>query len=110
MELINEALEFEKAKMRNMSTSDRVVASREAKRLILALNEIYKKSKDTKLMDIMKLLTAKKRKIEKRLKGRPDPDFQIIFHKRVKFGKSKTYITSQIYKELNKYVVLSYLL
>lgn len=51
------------------------MASREAKRLILALNEIYKKSKDTKLMDIMKLLTAKKRKIEKRLKGRPDPDF-----------------------------------
>ncbi|MDG1037374.1 MAG: hypothetical protein P8P15_02270 [Polaribacter sp.] len=75
MELINQALEFERSKMRNMSTSDRVVASREAKRLILALNEIYKKSKDTKLMDIMKLLTAKKRKIEKRLKGRPDPDF-----------------------------------
>ena len=78
MELINQALEFEKSKMRNMSTSDRVVASREAKRLILALNEIYKKSKDTKLMDIMKLLTAKKKKIEKRLKGRPDPAFQIM--------------------------------
>ncbi len=72
MELINEALEFEKAKMSHMSTSDRVVASREAKRLILALNEIYKKSKDSALMDIMKRLTAKKRKIEVRLKGRPD--------------------------------------
>lgn len=75
MELINEALEFEKAKMSNMTTSDRVVASREAKRLILALNEIYKKSKDTTLMDIMKRLTVKKKRIEVRLKGRPDPAF-----------------------------------
>lgn len=75
MDLINEALEFEKAKMSNMTTSDRVVASREAKRLILALNEIYKKSKDTNLMDIMKRLTAKKKKIEIRLKGRRDPAF-----------------------------------
>lgn len=59
--------------MSNMSTSDRVVASREAKRLILALNEIYKESKDAELMDIMKRLTAKKKKIEVRLKGRPEP-------------------------------------
>jgi hypothetical protein len=75
MDIINEALEFEKAKMSNMTTSDRVVASREAKRLILALNEMYKQSKDTSLMDIMKRLTAKKKKIEVRLKGRPDPAF-----------------------------------
>ncbi len=75
MELINEALAFEKAKMSNMSTSDRVAASREAKRLILALNEVYKQTKDTDLMDLMKLLTIKKKKIEKRLKGRPDPAF-----------------------------------
>jgi hypothetical protein len=75
MELINQALEFENAKMSHMSTSDRVVASREAKRLILALNEIYKKTKETSLMDIMKRLTVKKKSIEKRLKGRPDPAF-----------------------------------
>jgi hypothetical protein len=75
MDLINKALEFEKAKMSNMSTSDRVVASREAKRLILALNEIYKITKDANLMDIMKRLTAKKKRIEIRLKGRPDPAF-----------------------------------
>ncbi|MDX1272314.1 hypothetical protein [Bizionia paragorgiae] len=75
MEIINEALEFENAKMSNMSTSDRVVASREAKRLILALNELYKKSKDASLMDMMKRLTAKKQKIEKRLKGRPEPSY-----------------------------------
>jgi len=75
MGLINEALEFEKAKMRNMSTSDRVTASREAKRLILALNEVYKESKETKVMDIMKCLTVKKKKIEIRLKGKPEPAY-----------------------------------
>ena len=75
MDLINEAIEFEKAGLRHMSTSDRVVASREAKRLILALNEVYKKSKDASLMDMMKRLTAKKKKIEIRLKGRPEPAF-----------------------------------
>ncbi|MFO7719280.1 MAG: hypothetical protein R6W85_02425 [Gillisia sp.] len=75
MDLINEALEFEKSKMSNMSTSDRVAASREAKRLILALNEVYKKSEDTKIMEIMKDLTAKKKKIEIRLKGKPEVKF-----------------------------------
>ncbi len=71
MTLIEKALEFESRKMRNMSTSDRVEASREAKSLILGLNEIYKESKDPYLMEVMKLLTAKKRHIEKRLKGAP---------------------------------------
>ncbi len=75
MDLINEALAFEKAKLSRMSTSDRVVASREAKRLVLALNEIYKRTKDANIMDIMKRLTVKKKKIEVRLKGRPDPAF-----------------------------------
>ncbi|MDH7446229.1 hypothetical protein [Aquimarina sp. 2201CG14-23] len=71
MTLIEKALEFEGRKMSNMTTSDRVAASREAKSLILSLNEIYKESKDPEIMDLMKLLTAKKRKIEKRLKGTP---------------------------------------
>lgn len=61
--------------MSNMTTSDRVTAAREAKRLILDLNEIYKKSKDAYIMDVMKILTVKKKKIERRLKGRPDPAF-----------------------------------
>ncbi len=69
MELIDKALEFESRKMSNMTTSDRVAASREAKSLILAINEIYKETKDPELMDLMKLLTAKKKKIEKRLNG-----------------------------------------
>ncbi len=71
MELVEKAMEFEGRKMSNMSTSDRVAASREAKALILSINEVYKETKDNELMDIMKLLTAKKRKIEKRLKGVP---------------------------------------
>ncbi|QFZ53637.1 hypothetical protein FEZ18_01885 [Oceanihabitans sp. IOP_32] len=71
MDLISRALEFEKTKMRSLSTSDRVKISREAKSLILALNEIYKAKKDEKIMDIMKRLTVIKRKVEKRLKGAP---------------------------------------
>lgn len=69
MELLKNAKDFLKRSMSNMSTSDRVSASREAKSLVLSINEIYKKSKDPKLMDIMKLITYKKRKIDKRLKG-----------------------------------------
>ena len=46
-----EAAVFEKAKMSHMTTSDRVTASREAKRLILAINEIYKETKDENLME-----------------------------------------------------------
>ena len=72
MDILEEALIFEKAKMSHMSTSDRVVASREAKRLILAINEIYKETQEPELMDAMKRLTEKKKKIEVRLKGRPD--------------------------------------
>ena len=72
MDILQEASIFENAKMSHMSTSDRVVASREAKRLVLAINEMYKKTKDSALMDVMKRLTAKKKRIEIRLKGRPD--------------------------------------
>ena len=72
MDILEEALAYENAKMQNLTTSDRVKASREAKRLILAINEIYKETKDANLMDVMKRLTAKKKKIDKRLKGRPD--------------------------------------
>ena len=71
MELINRALEFEQRKMRSLSTSDRVKISREAKELILDLNQVYKEKKDQQIMDIMKRLTAIKRKVEKRLKGAP---------------------------------------
>jgi len=71
MDVVEKALKFEKEKRQSLSTSDRVRISREAKKLILALNEIYKKRKDDKIMDIMKRLTVIKRKVEKRLKGKP---------------------------------------
>lgn len=69
MEIINKALEFEKTSLRSLSTSDRVKISREAKALILDLNEIYKKNHDASIMDLMKRLTEIKRKVEKRLNG-----------------------------------------
>ncbi|WP_299056533.1 hypothetical protein [uncultured Polaribacter sp.] len=71
MELVKKALEFETRKRRFPTTSDRILAAREAKELILSLNEIYKENKDAKLMDIMKRLTLIKQKIERRLKGKP---------------------------------------
>ncbi|WP_086477848.1 hypothetical protein [Arenibacter amylolyticus] len=70
MDLIDRALEFEQRKMKSLSTSDRVALSREAKELILGLNEIYKQKKDAKIMDLMKRLTVIKQRVEKRLKSR----------------------------------------
>lgn len=75
MIILEKVLVFENAKMSHMTTSDRVEASREAKRLILGINEIYKVTNDDNLMDIMKRLTVKKKRIDKRLKGRPDNSF-----------------------------------
>ncbi|NAS12126.1 hypothetical protein [Poritiphilus flavus] len=69
MELMQRVTAFEQMKKSGMTTSDRIKASREAKSLILELNEIYKIKKDEKIMAIMKRLTVLKRKIEKRLRG-----------------------------------------
>jgi len=70
MDIIDEALAFEQKKLKSLSTSDRIEISRKAKSLILGLNEIYKRKKDEQIMDIMKRLTAIKRKVEKRLNGK----------------------------------------
>ena len=67
MEIIEKAKEFETAKRSLKSLSERIIASKEVKRLILGVNEIYKKNKDPELMDLMKRLTVIKQKIEKRL-------------------------------------------
>ncbi|MFO7672663.1 MAG: hypothetical protein R6V74_03040 [Lutibacter sp.] len=67
MELVQNALEFEQRKMILKTTNDRILASREVKSLILGLNEVYKKTKNPELMDLMKRLTVIKQKIEKRL-------------------------------------------
>ena len=71
MDILDRAVEFENRKFSFKTTSDRIVASREVKALILELNEVYKIKKDPEIMDQMKRLTAVKQKIEKRLKGRP---------------------------------------
>jgi|TARA_R110002126_G_scaffold55819_6_gene149709 hypothetical protein len=70
MNLLERAVEFENRKFSFKTTSDRILASREVKALILELNEVYKLEKDPEIMDQMKRLTAVKQKIEKRLKGR----------------------------------------
>lgn len=70
MDIIEEALVFEKQKTSFKTTSERIHASRKAKEMILGVNEIYKESQDPELMDLMKRLTVVKQKIEKRLKGR----------------------------------------
>ena len=71
MDTLEKASEFENRKFSFKTTSDRILAAREAKDLILEVNELYKKEKDAELMDLMKRLTVIKQKIEKRLKGRP---------------------------------------
>ncbi|SHI87232.1 hypothetical protein [Pseudozobellia thermophila] len=70
MDLLHRAADFENRKWSGMTTSDRINASREAKELILSINEVYKTTKDESLMDVMKRLTAIKRKIEKRLNAK----------------------------------------
>ena len=69
-ELIKETLEFEELVPKFHSRNEKIIASKKAKELILALNERYKKTKDAKLMDIMKRLTAIKKKAEKRIKAK----------------------------------------
>lgn len=71
MDIFAQAHEFENRKQSFKSTSDRILASREAKNLILSLNEIYKQKKDDSIMEMMKRLTEIKRKIEKRLNKMP---------------------------------------
>jgi len=68
MDLLEKANKFEQKKLTHLTTSDRIKASREAKELILSINEIYKRNKKSELMEIMKRLTEKKKKIEKRLR------------------------------------------
>ncbi|CAL2074616.1 hypothetical protein [Tenacibaculum sp. 190524A02b] len=70
VDLIQEALDFERNHKQFRTRNEKILASRKAKELVLSLNNIYKKTKDKALMDIMKRVTVIKRKIEIRLKGR----------------------------------------
>ena len=67
MELVEKALEFEQRKISLKTTNERIIASKEVKSLILGINEIFKKTKNPNLMDLMKRLTVIKKKAEKRL-------------------------------------------
>ena len=68
MEILDRALEFEDKKSSFKTRNEKIIASRQAKELILSINEIYKENRDPELMDMMKRLTVIKQKIEKRLK------------------------------------------
>ncbi len=70
MDIINDALDFERKKLSLRTRDERIRASLKLKSLILSINEIYKKKKDPMLMDIMKRLTLLKRRAESRLKPR----------------------------------------
>ena len=67
MDIVQKALEFEQRKISLKTTNERIVASKEVKALILGINEIFKKTKNPDLMDLMKRLTVIKKKVEKRL-------------------------------------------
>lgn len=69
--LVERALKFEDTSLKALTTNERIIISREAKELILSLNDVYKENKDSEIMDIMKRLTLIKQKVEKRLKGKP---------------------------------------
>lgn len=72
MDIVQRALKFvDDGKTYFASTDDRIEASRQVKEMVLGVNEVYKKTKDPELMDLMKRLTEMKKKIEKRLKGVP---------------------------------------
>ena len=71
MDIIKKAKEFENRKQSFKNISERILASREAKDIILSLNEVYKLAHDPHIMDLMKRVTEIKKNIEKRLKGRP---------------------------------------
>ena len=70
MDIFERARQFENRKWSGLTTSDRIEASREAKELILSLNELYKKTNDSALMDLMKRLTALKKKTQQAKKQR----------------------------------------
>lgn len=70
VELIEQATEFEKNEKTFKTRNEKIVAAREAKRIILSINDVYKINSDEKLMSIMKRLSVIKIKLEKRLKMR----------------------------------------
>ena len=69
--LLQQADQLEKNYKLFRSRNEKILGSKQAKVLILSINEFYKETRDEALMDVMKRITVIKRKLEKRLKGRP---------------------------------------
>lgn len=67
-EILQEAEQYNKMSMARMSYTDKVKASMQGKELVLSINEVYKKTNDPELMEVMKLVTIKKKKIDKKLR------------------------------------------
>jgi len=65
---VHKAHEYLSLKIKNITNSDRIKASRLGKSIVLGINETYKKTKDPELMDLMKKVTVKKQIIDKRLR------------------------------------------
>ena len=70
VELVSQAIEFEKNEKSFKTRSEKIIAAKEAKKIILSLNEVYKKDGDEELMSIMKRISVIKIKLEKRLRIR----------------------------------------
>ncbi|APG65501.1 MULTISPECIES: hypothetical protein [Tenacibaculum] len=68
--LVEQALDFEVNYKSFRTRNEKIIAARTAKEIVLSINEIYKKTKEDTLMDVMKRITVIKRKLELRLKGR----------------------------------------
>ncbi len=67
MGIIQEALDFEANSTSFKTRDEKIIGAIKVKELILGLNDIYKETKETEIMDQMKRLTAIKQKLEKRL-------------------------------------------
>jgi len=52
MSIIAEAEHFEQKNIPLTTTNERILASREVKKIILELNELYKETKDSSIMDL----------------------------------------------------------
>ena len=57
-DIIEQALEFELSYKASKTRNEKIIASRKAKEIVLAINEIYKETKEYTLMDIMKRITV----------------------------------------------------
>jgi hypothetical protein len=69
-DLLKKAKEFDEGHTSLKSRNEKIIAAKEAKQLVLDMNEIYKVTKEVEIMDMMKRITVIKQKLEKRLKGR----------------------------------------